>query len=380
MRANPHEDTLPLLIELLKIPSITPNDRGCQDILISRLEKLGFHIESFNFNNTNNFFARLGKQAPFICFAGHTDVVPPGPLSAWYSDPFTPTLREGKLYGRGAADMKSGLAAAITAMEAFLNNHSDFTGSLGLLVTSDEEGSGIDGTCKVVELLKRRDTFIDYAIIAEPTAIKNLGDSIKNGRRGSAGGTLVIKGKQGHVAYPQLALNPIHAGLFALTELINTQWDNGNTYFSPTTLQLSNIHAGVGASNVIPEKMEIQFNFRFSSESSSDSLKKRFEEILTNYQLHYHLDWHCGGQPFLTKEGRLISAAKKAIGQIVHRSPWINTDGGTSDGRFIKDISRELIELGVQNASIHQANEWVEVKEVIALSRIYEVILNLLLL
>jgi succinyl-diaminopimelate desuccinylase len=377
---NQHENPLPLLTELLKIPSITPNDGGCQDILIKRLQKRGFHIERFNFNKTSNFFARLGEKAPFVCFAGHTDVVPPGPLTAWHSDPFVPTLREGKLYGRGAADMKSGLAAMMTSIEAFLSTHPDFNGSLGVLVTSDEEGSGKDGTRKVVELLKRRDILITYAIVAEPTARKNLGDSIKNGRRGSAGGTLTIKGQQGHIAYPQLASNPIHTGLPALTELINTQWDEGNNYFSPTVLQLSNIHAGVGASNVIPEKMKVQFNFRFSPESHSESLKKRFEAILTAHQVHYHLDWQCGGQPFLTKEGQLINAAKKAITQIVHRSPSINTEGGTSDGRFIKEISSELIELGVQNASIHQANEWVEVEEVIALSRIYEVILNLLLI
>lgn len=368
-------DTLTLLKELIRRASITPNDEGCQDMLIQRLQALGFRIEKMRFGDTDNFYARLGTAAPVLCFAGHTDVVPPGPLEHWTSPPFEPTERDGNLYGRGAADMKSGIAAFVTACERFLAAQPQFSGSLALLITSDEEGDGFDGTVRVVEALKARGETFDYCIVGEPTAVAVLGDTLKNGRRGSLSGSLNVKGKQGHIAYPHLAKNPIHLALPALAELAAQQWDAGNAYFPPTGFQMSNIHAGTGAGNVIPGALQVQFNFRFCTESSAESLKARVHEILDKHGLDYDLTWNLSGEPFLTDAGTLTRIAQEAVAQVCGVKAELSTSGGTSDGRFIKQIARELIELGPVNASIHQINEHVAVAAVAQLSAIYEAML-----
>lgn len=365
-------ETLKLAKALIARPSITPNDHGCQPLLMSRLTAMGFQIETMRFGETDNFYAVYGQKGPLLCFAGHTDVVPVGEESSWTSAPFVPTQRDGYLYGRGAADMKSSIAAFITACERLLRNEAEIPIRLALLITSDEEGDGLDGTKRVVEALQQRGEHFDYCIVGEPTAVNTVGDTIKNGRRGSLSGTLVVHGKQGHVAYPHLAANPVHLAAAALAELVNTHWDDGNVYFPPTGFQISNIHAGTGAGNVIPAEMTVHFNFRFSTESTASALQQRVQAILNRHGLKYDLVWTLSGEPFLTNAGRLTQAAQHAIKVVCGVNAELSTTGGTSDGRFIKAISSELIELGPVNATIHQVDECVNVAQLDQLSDIYE--------
>ncbi len=373
-------DTLTLAQTLIARASLTPLDKGCQEILITRLKALGFHIETMRFGEVDNLWARRGNTAPVVCFAGHTDVVPTGPLEQWDSNPFVPTIRNDCLYGRGAADMKSSLAAFITAIEAFLDKHSDHQGSIALLITSDEEGVAINGTVKVVETLQARGELLDYCIVGEPTCVDKFGDTIKNGRRGSLSGNLTIKGIQGHIAYPQLAKNPIHLAAPAITDLANTEWDQGNEYFPPTTWHISNIHAGTGATNVIPGKLNILFNFRFSTASTITSLKDRVHTILDRHQLDYDLVWELSGKPFLTPKGELANAISDAITQVTAINPELSTSGGTSDGRFIADICKQVVEFGPRNATIHKINEHVHVADLEKLASIYQLTLENLLI
>ena len=371
--------TLALTKQLIAEPSVTPDDKHCQTLLAERLQAIGFTIEAFHFGQTKNIWARKGTTEPVLCFAGHTDVVPSGPVEKWTSPPFEPTEREGKLYGRGAADMKTSIAAFVTACERFVAQHPQHQGSIALLITSDEEGDAHDGTTKVVDALQARDEKIDYCIVGEPTAVNQLGDTIKNGRRGSLSGNLVIKGKQGHIAYPHLAKNPTHLFAPALAELVAMEWDRGNDYFPPTGFQISNIHAGTGATNVIPSTLSVQFNFRFSTESTESSLKQRVHAVLDQHGLDYDLTWSLSGQPFLTEAGRLTEVAQQAIAEVCGVEAELSTSGGTSDGRFIKAIARELIELGPVNASIHQIDEHIELAAIPQLSAIYEAMLKRLL-
>ena len=372
--------SLQLAKQLIAQVSVTPDDHGCQEIIVERLRAIGFSIEPMPFGRTQNLWVRHGNGTPLVCFAGHTDVVPPGPAEAWASPPFQPTQRNGKLYGRGAADMKTSIACFVTACERFIAQHPQFSGSLALLITSDEEGDGQDGTVRVVETLRARGEYIDYCIVGEPTAEHTLGDTIKNGRRGSLSGSLTIHGKQGHIAYPHLAANSIHLAAPALAELTTEHWDNGNAYFPPTGFQISNIHAGTGATNVIPGELSVQFNFRFSTESDAESLQRRVEAILEKHHLHYRLQWQLSGQPFITEAGRLTQSAQAAITEECGIQAALSTSGGTSDGRFIKAIANELIELGPVNASIHQIDEHIELAAIPRLSAIYENILCRLLL
>ncbi len=371
--------TLSLARELIARRSVTPDDGGCQALLADRLTPLGFRCETLQCNGVTNLWARRGTARPLLCFAGHTDVVPTGPLAAWHSDPFTPTLRDGYLYGRGAADMKGSLAAFVTAIEAFLAAHPGAAGSVALLITSDEEGPSIDGTAKVVERLAASGESIDYCVVGEPSSVENLGDMIKNGRRGSLSGTLTVKGVQGHIAYPHLALNPIHAAAPVIAELAAMSWDDGNEYFPPTTWQCSNIHAGTGAANVIPGTLEVQFNFRYSTASTRESLQQRFEAVLLRHRLNYDLAWTGWGKPYLTPRGRLAEIAMASIAEITGRTPELSCTGGTSDGRFIADICGEVIELGPVNATIHKLNECVRVADLEPLAAIYRGILTRLL-
>lgn len=371
--------TLALTKQLIAEPSVTPDDKHCQTLLAERLQAIGFTIEAFHFGQTKNIWARKGTTEPVLCFAGHTDVVPSGPVEKWTSPPFEPTEREGKLYGRGAADMKTSIAAFVTACERFVAQHPQHQGSIALLITSDEEGDAHDGTTKVVDALQARDEKIDYCIVGEPTAVNQLGDTIKNGRRGSLSGNLVIKGKQGHIAYPHLAKNPTHLFAPALAELVAMEWDQGNDYFPPTGFQISNIHAGTGATNVIPSTLTVQFNFRFSTESTESSLKQRVHAVLNQHGLDYDLAWSLSGQPFLTEAGRLTEVAQQAIAEVCGVEAELSTSGGTSDGRFIKAIACELIELGPVNASIHQIDEHIELVAIPQLSAIYEAMLKRLL-
>ena len=372
-------DTLTLAQTLIARRSLTPDDAGCQEILIERLEKLGFHIERMRFGEVDNLWARRGTTVPVLCFAGHTDVVPTGPLEQWDSEPFTPTIRDGKLYGRGAADMKSSLAAFITAIEAFLAQHAHHQGSIALLITSDEEGIAVDGTVKVVETLESRGELLDYCIVGEPTCTDKLGDTIKNGRRGSLSGNLTVKGVQGHIAYPHLAKNPIHLAAPAIAELAQTGWDQGNEYFPPTTWHISNIHGGTGATNVIPGTLNVLFNFRFSTASTVESLQASVHEILDRHGLDYELQWELSGKPFLTPKAELANALSDAIVKVTTLEPQLSTSGGTSDGRFIADICTQVIEFGPRNATIHKLNEHVEVDDLEQLSRIYQLTLENLL-
>ncbi len=374
-----HNSTLELARELIARRSLTPDDAGCQEILIQRLEKLGFTIEKMRFGNVDNLWARHGTSAPLVCFAGHTDVVPTGPVDKWDSDPFIPTLRDGMLFGRGAADMKTSLAAFITAIEAFVAEHPDHAGSIALLITSDEEGIAVDGTVKVVEALQARGEKMDYCIVGEPTCVTKLGDTLKNGRRGSLSGKLTVKGIQGHIAYPHLAKNPIHLAAPAIAELAATQWDAGNEYFPPTTWQISNIHGGTGATNVIPGTVEILFNFRFSTASTVDGLKAKVHAILDKHGLDYELPWELSGKPFLTPKGDLVDAIASAIKQVTGLETELSTSGGTSDGRFIADLCPQVVELGPNNATIHKLNECVAVADIEPLKEIYRLTLvNLL--
>ncbi|WP_314342992.1 succinyl-diaminopimelate desuccinylase [Simonsiella muelleri] len=364
--------TLALAKQLLTEQSITPDDKNCQKILAARLRAIGFEIEEMHFGNTKNFYAKRGNNAPLLCFAGHTDVVPTGDVTQWTFDPFTPTEHNGKLYARGAADMKTAIACFVTACERFIAANPHFSGSLALLITSDEEGDAHDGTTKVVEQLKQRGEQIDYCIVGEPTAVNQLGDTLKNGRRGSLSGNLTVHGKQGHIAYPHLAKNPIHAAAPALAELAATEWDTGNPYFPATSFQISNINGGTGATNVIPAVVNVKFNFRFSTEQTESSLKTRVHEILDKHGLQYDLDWSLSGSPFLTEAGQLTEVAQHAIGEICGIQAELSTTGGTSDGRFIKAIANELIELGFVNATIHQIDEHIELADIDKLSAIYE--------
>ncbi len=373
------DPTFLLTEQLISLPSTTPRDAGCQEVLIERLQALGFTIEKLRFGDVDNLWARLGNAGPVFCFAGHTDVVPTGPLEQWHHDPFLPTVKDGLLYGRGAADMKASLAAFITAIEGFLAKHRQPNGSIALLITSDEEGVAINGTVKVVDTLQARGEAIDYCIVGEPTSAERFGDTIKNGRRGSLSGTLSIHGVQGHIAYPQLAKNPIHLLAPALAELTHTHWDSGNAYFPPTSWQVSNIHAGTGANNVIPGKVELLFNFRFSTESTVDRLKQRVHTILDQHGLDYELDWHLSGLPFLTGAGPLVSALSEAIQHTCGAAPELSTSGGTSDGRFIARICPQVVEFGPINATIHKVNECVAVADISKLSAIYQQTLEKLL-
>ncbi len=371
--------TLELAQTLIARASVTPEDAGCQRILAERLEKLGFVIEHLRFGEVDNLWARRGTSAPLFAFAGHTDVVPPGPLDAWDSDPFTPTLRDGEMYGRGAADMKSSIAAMVTACERFVTAHPDHTGSIAFLITSDEEGPSVNGTVKVVEQLETRGEKIDWCLVGEPSSREHAGDVIKNGRRGSLNGILTIHGQQGHVAYPQLADNPIHRAAPALAELVAQEWDAGNEHFPPTTFQISNIRAGDGTENVIPGTLEVLFNLRFSTESTTGSLQASVEDILKRHALHYALKWKLSGQPFLTPAGALVDAARGAIATVTGIDTELSTSGGTSDGRFIAPTGAQVVELGPTNATIHKVNECIKVAELDALSVIYEEILKRLL-
>ena len=365
------QGALELAQELIRRRSVTPEDAGCQDLIAARLAVAGFNCEPMRFGDVSNLWARRGTGRPLLCFAGHTDVVPTGPLSEWHSDPFTPTLRDGKLYGRGAADMKSSIAAFVVAAEAFVKERPAHEGSIAFLLTSDEEGPALDGTVKVVETLKRRGETMDYCVVGEPTSVDALGDTLKNGRRGSLSGRLTVRGIQGHVAYPHLARNPVHQLAPALAELAKTQWDKGNDSFPSTTWQVSNIHAGTGVGNVIPGSVEVDFNFRFSTESTDASLTQRVEAILKRHGLDYSLSWVLGARPFLSARGKLAQTVTDICKRHTGHSAELSTTGGTSDARFIIEISAEVLELGPVNASIHQLNEHIEVAAIEQLSGIY---------
>lgn len=370
---------LSLVEELIRRPSVTPDDEGCQALLIERLTALGFACETVAGGGVVNLWARRGAQGPLAVFAGHTDVVPPGPREHWNTDPFVPTLLDGKLYGRGAADMKSSIAAFLVATEEFVAHNPDHHGSIGFLITSDEEGPAIDGTVKVCELLAARGETPDYCIVGEPTSSAQLGDTIKNGRRGSLSGRLVVKGVQGHVAYPEKARNPIHQAAPALAELAATEWDRGNEYFPPTTFQISNFHSGTGATNVVPGDAVIDFNFRFSTASTEDGLKARVHDILDRHGLEYALAWSLSGLPFLTPRGTLCSALTEAIAAEVGIEAELSTTGGTSDGRFIARICPQVVEFGPVNATIHKVNEHIAVDSLEPLKNIYRRTLEALL-
>jgi len=371
--------TLDLARELIARRSVTPDDAGCLDLLGRRLAALGFRLERFDRNGVGNLWARHGTAAPLVCFAGHTDVVPPGPLDQWRSDPFQPTLRDGFLFGRGAADMKSSIAAFVTAVERRLGDGPAPAGSLALLLTSDEEGRAVDGTVRVVEALKARGETPDFCIVGEPTSAERLGDTIKNGRRGSLSGRLTVRGVQGHIAYPHLVRNPVHSVAPALAELAATAWDEGNAYFPPTSWQVSNFHAGTGADNVVPGSAEILFNFRFSTASTPEGLREHTEAILERHGVEHTLEWTLSGKPYLTPRGRLVEAVADAIRAECGIETALSTSGGTSDGRFIADICPEVIELGPLNATIHKIDECVAVADLDALSRTYERALRALL-
>lgn len=363
--------TLALTEKLIALSSVTPDDKGCQQHLIDLLTPLGFVCETIISNDVTNLWARKGTTAPLLVFAGHTDVVPTGPVEEWRSQPFTPTHRDGKLYGRGAADMKTSIAAMVVACEEFVATHPDHTGSIGFLITSDEEGPATDGTVIVCNKLKERGEQIDFCLVGEPTSATTLGDMIKNGRRGSLSGKLTIKGIQGHIAYPQLASNPIHTAAPALAELVAEQWDAGNEYYLPTSWQMSNIHSGTGANNVIPGSMTIDFNFRFSTASTHEELRRRVHAILDRHGLEYDLAWALSGLPFLTPRGTLSDALSRAIEEETGVLTQLSTTGGTSDGRFIAQICPQVIEFGPPNASIHKIDEHIELRFIDPLKNIY---------
>ena len=371
--------TLNLTKELISKKSITPLDEGCQDLLISHLELLGFKIEKMAYGNVSNFYARKGHEAPLLVFAGHTDVVPTGPETKWSSPPFEPTIKNDRLYGRGAADMKASLAAFIVSIEEFLAENKDHKGSIGLLITSDEEGIAVDGTVKVIEALKNRKEKIDFCIVGEPTCVSKLGDTVKNGRRGSLSAKLKVKGIQGHIAYPELIKNPIHEVAPAIDDLVKTIWDEGNEYFPKTSWQISNINGGTGATNVVPGVVEILFNFRYSSASTADALKSRFVKILNKHHLNYDIDWEHSGEPYLTEKGSLVNVLSDAVEEISGIKPTISTTGGTSDGRFISKLCDQVVEFGPINESIHKINENVIVKDIETLKNIYKLTISKIL-
>jgi succinyl-diaminopimelate desuccinylase len=371
--------TLQLTKDLIARRSVTPDDAGCQQLLAQKLAQLGFHIEHLRFGEVENLWARRGHSEPLFVFAGHTDVVPTGPESDWSSPPFTPTIKDGLLFGRGAADMKGSIAAMLTACEHFIAQHPEHPGSIAFLITSDEEGPAVDGTVKVVEWLQQRKQTIDWCLVGEPTSTDKVGDVIKNGRRGSLNGRLVIHGQQGHVAYPHLARNPIHLAAPVLNELCAITWDSGNEHFPPTTFQISNIHGGTGASNVIPGQLTIDFNFRFSTQVTDELLKTRVHTLLDKHGLKYELQWSLSGQPFLTPAGELVEATRQAVQDVCGYQAELSTSGGTSDGRFIAPTGAQVLELGPRNASIHKIDEHVSVQDLDTLSQIYERILERLL-
>ena len=370
---------LSLLKDLVSRRSITPEDAGCQPLLISHLEKLGFICEVMVFEDTTNLWARRGTEKPLFCFAGHTDVVPPGPEDQWICPPFTPTVIDNLLYGRGTADMKSGIAAFIIALEQFIKAHQDHNGSIALLITSDEEGPFINGTTRVIDTLEARNEKIDYCIVGEPSSTTHVGDAIKNGRRGSLTADLIVKGTQGHVAYPHLVENPIHTCSPVLTELANTKWDNGNEYFPPTSFQITNFNSGTGAPNVVPGEAKIQFNFRYSTELTSAQIIQHVESILQKHPIKYDLEWTFNGSPFITPPGSLTHAVSKAILEVNGLTTELSTSGGTSDARFIAPTGAQVVEVGLCNATIHKVNECIKVDDLDELVEIYQRTLEKLL-
>lgn len=378
------DPTLDLTEQLIACRSLTPDDAGCMTIISERLQAIGFALETVERGGVKNLWARRGTSSPLFCFAGHTDVVPTGPAEQWQSPPFTPTRRGGQLYGRGAADMKGSLAAFVTATEAFVKAHPDHEGSIAFLITADEEGDAVDGTVAVTELLAARGITLDYCIVGEPTAVNTLGDTIKNGRRGSLTGKLTVRGIQGHIAYPHLAKNPIHMAAPAIAELAACVWDNGNEHFPPTTWQIANIHGGTGASNVIPGHVNIAFNFRFATSSTPESLKARVAAILESNGLHagsdYEIAWTLGAKPFLTGSGALVDASLVAIREQLGITAELSTTGGTSDGRFIAQVCPQVVEIGPVNATIHKIDECVAIADLARLSAVYRTILAQLLL
>ena len=364
-------ETLALTQDLIARNSVTPVDAGCQEVMAQRLAAVGFQVESLRYGNVENLWAKRGNGGPVLCFAGHTDVVPTGPLEEWRSDPFVPVIRDGVLYGRGAADMKSGLAAMVTATEEFVRRHPQHRGSIAYLITSDEEGPSVDGTKKVVETLNARHERIDWCVVGEPSSEARIGDTIKIGRRGSLSGRLTVHGVQGHIAYPQLAENPVHALAPALAELTSRTWDRGNEHFQPTSFQISNLNAGTGAPNVIPGELKARFNLRYSPVQTLEGLKETVEGILRKHGVRYTLEWYLSGEPFYTPPGPLSSAAVAAVRDVTGQAPTLSTGGGTSDGRFIAPMGAQVVELGVINASIHKVNECVRVEEIDLLHRMY---------
>ena len=376
---SPTSPTVDLTLDLLRRASVTPVDEGCQDLMIERLARLGFRIEKLHYANVENFWAVRGDTGPMLCFAGHTDVVPTGPLEEWQTRPFEPTVRDGLLYGRGAADMKSGLAAMVTATEQFVAAHPAHRGQIAFLITSDEEGPSVDGTKKVVETLQGRGQRIDWCIVGEPSSEQVLGDTIKIGRRGSLSGRLTVHGVQGHIAYPHLAENPIHTLAPALAELVSREWDQGNEHFQPTSFQVSNFNAGTGAPNVIPGELKARFNLRYSPVQTLAGLKETVEAILRKHGVRYTLDWHLSGEPFYTPQGPLSDAVCAAVTEATGSSPKLSTGGGTSDGRFIAALGAQIVELGVVNATIHKVNEHVRVADIDGLHNMYVGVLERLL-
>ncbi|GAB3371287.1 succinyl-diaminopimelate desuccinylase [Spongiibacter taiwanensis] len=371
--------TLELACDLIRRPSVTPKDEDCQEVMMARLEAIGFRCQRLRFAEVDNFWAVRGEQGPILCFAGHTDVVPTGPEANWQQPPFEPVIENGMLLGRGAADMKGSLAAMVTACERFVAAHPDHTGRIAFLITSDEEGPSVNGTVKVVEWLEQQNEKITWCVVGEPSSTEEVGDVIKNGRRGSLGAVLKVRGIQGHVAYPHLAKNPIHQAAPALAELASEVWDEGNDFFPATSFQISNINGGTGATNVIPGEVEVVFNFRFSTELTEDDLKRRTLAILDKHDLDYRIDWNLSGLPFLTAEGPLVEAAQAAIAQVCGRETLLSTAGGTSDGRFIAPTGAQVVELGPVNATIHKVDEQVCAADLDTLSNLYEVMLEKLL-
>jgi succinyl-diaminopimelate desuccinylase len=369
-----------LLYELMQRPSVTPDDSGCQELLIERLEHIGFRCETMQFGEVTNLWARRGSTAPVLCFAGHTDVVPPGPIADWSSDPFVPSLRDGMIFGRGSADMKGGLAAMVVALERFVALHPDHLGSLAMLITSDEEGRARDGTLKVIDALTARDEKIDWCVLGEPSSQNSLGDIVRIGRRGSLSGMLTVNGIQGHVAFPQFADNPIRRFAPILAELHEIVWDNGNDSFPPSSFQVVDIQSGIGAPNVTPATLNARFNFRYSTEWDHEGLQRRVHEVFDAHEIDYELDWHLSGKPFLTQPGKLIDATRQTIEEIIGMTPELSTGGGTSDGRFISPAGVDVIELGPVNASIHKIDEHVSADDIIKLSGMYQRISELMLL
>lgn len=374
-----HNAVVDFLQQLIACPSVTPDDAGCQQLISDRLSKLGFKCESMRFEDVDNLWARYGTESPLFVFAGHTDVVPPGPSADWTTPPFQADIRQDVMYGRGAVDMKGALAAMVIAVEAFIQQHPDFPGSIAFLITSDEEAHAINGTQKVMQALQQRGIHIDYCVIGEPSSDKQVGDQIRIGRRGSLHGKLSIHGKQGHVAHPQFAINPIHQGLLALDELAKTVWDQGNEHFPPTTFQITNIHSGTGVANVIPGHLEVLFNFRFSTAVTIQQLQERTEAIFNQHKLKYDIQWTVGAEPFLSKQGPLIPAVQQVIKDVTGLNVKLSTGGGTSDGRFIAPTGAEVVELGVLHATAHQIDECIPIKDLQALTAIYTSLLSALL-